>query len=116
MEVLAAAAGDWRSFVALYSTSSTKTGENLVNTIAADGLAPWVARPSAAMVLNMQDKQVLVFHEEGFQLPVSSQWWEIIENANMYLLSFVNWICHARVKVVLLYPGSEAPHPWKVVM
>ena len=103
MVVLATAAADWRSFVALYSTPSNKPG-NLVNTIAADGLAPWVARPSAAMVLNMQDKQVLVFHEEGFQLPVSSLWWEIIENANIFTEFRKKDSCHLRVKVVFLYP------------
>ena len=38
-----------------------------VNTMAVDALAPCVARPSAAMVLNKQDKHVLVFHEKGFK-------------------------------------------------
>ena len=37
--------------------------------MAADPLAPRVARPSAAMLLNMQGKQVLVFHKGGFQPP-----------------------------------------------
>ena len=32
----------------------------------ADDLAPWVARSSATMVLTLPDKQILVFHEEGF--------------------------------------------------
>ena len=33
----------------------------------------------------MQDKWVLVFHKEGFQLPVPSPCWEMIENANVCL-------------------------------
>ena len=45
----------------------------------ADALAPRVARASAAMVLTMEDKQILVFHEEGFQLPVPSPFCEKLE-------------------------------------
>ena len=41
---------------------------NYVNTMADDVLAPWVARPSAAMVLTVSDRQVLVFNETGLQL------------------------------------------------
>ena len=41
--------------------------ENYVNTKAVDALAPHVARTSAAMVLTMQDEQILVFDKEGFQ-------------------------------------------------
>ena len=37
--------------------------------MAADALAPCISRPSAAMILIMQEKQVFVFHQEGFQLP-----------------------------------------------
>ena len=41
---------------------------------------PWllmsrIARPSAAMVLNMQYKQVLFFHEDKFQLPGYIAYW-----------------------------------------
>ena len=36
-----------------------------VNTIAADALAPYVARSSAVMVLTKWDKQVIVFHGRG---------------------------------------------------
>ena len=39
-----------------------------VNTMAADVLAPCVARTSAVMVLTMKDKWVLPFHEGGLQL------------------------------------------------
>ena len=45
---------------------------NYVNTMAADALATCVARSSATMVLTTQDKQVLVFHEEGLQLTTPS--------------------------------------------
>ena len=50
----------------------------------ADAVAPCVARSSAAMVLAMQDNQVLVFQVEGFQLLVSSPSWEITENAIVF--------------------------------
>ena len=55
-----------------------------VNTVAADALAHCITVPSAAMVLNMQGEQVLVFHQEGFQLPTP---WEIIliKNTNIFL-------------------------------
>ena len=45
----------------------------------ADSLAPCVTRPSAAMVLSVQDKCVLVFHEEGFQIHATSHCREMIE-------------------------------------
>ena len=37
--------------------------DNLVNTMAADALAPSVARTSATMVLTMQDQQVFALDE-----------------------------------------------------
>ena len=40
----------------------------------AGGLAPCVARPTAVMVLMVQDKGSLVLNEEEFQLPVSSKY------------------------------------------
>ena len=46
--------------------------------MAADDLAPYVARSSAAMALVMLDKEVLVFPQEKFELPVLSQCWEMI--------------------------------------
>ena len=39
--------------------------------MAADALAPYVARTSAAMILIMLNRQVFVLLEEEFQLPVS---------------------------------------------
>ena len=41
--------------------------------MAADDLAPYVARSSAAMTLTRQDKHVLLFHKMTLQLPVRSQ-------------------------------------------
>ena len=35
-----------------------------------DALAPYVARTSAPMILTMQNAELLILHEEGFQLPV----------------------------------------------
>ena len=56
----------------------------------ADALAPCVARSSAAMVLAMRNGQVLVFHEEGFQLPVSCQCRGLTEDVNMFLFPLRN--------------------------
>ena len=56
---------------------------NLVDAMAADALAPCLARPSSTIVLSMQDKWNLGFHKEGFQLPVPSHCWEMIESANI---------------------------------
>ena len=37
--------------------------------------------------LTMQNKQILVFHERGFQLPASSQFEKVLENTNVsYML------------------------------
>ena len=34
--------------------------------------------------MDMQDKQVMIFWMEGFQVPAPPHYWEIIENANMF--------------------------------
>ena len=73
---------------------SAETGilqDKWVDTMAADALAPCVARASASMVLTMQDKQLLVFHKERFQRPVLSQDREMIENTNVFSC-FLKWI------------------------
>ena len=31
-----------------------------------DALVPWIAKASTAMALNIQDRQIIVFHKEGF--------------------------------------------------
>ena len=60
--------------------------ENQINT--ADALGTYVSRSSAAtMILIIQDKQVLIFHKERFQIIGSSQCWEVLENVNISLLS-----------------------------
>ena len=61
----------WRAL----NPSGAETRIWWVNIMADDDLAPYVARSSAAMILTMQVKQVLVFHEERFQLIVPSQFW-----------------------------------------
>ena len=61
--------------------------------MAADGLAPYVSRTSAAMVLIIIYKQVLIFHGEGFQLVMRLQCLNIIEDANK-LSNFINKILH----------------------
>ena len=53
--------------------------------MAADALAPFITRSSAIIILTMQDKWVLVFHEEEFQVHLPSECWEIIKNANIFL-------------------------------
>ena len=45
---------------------------------------PWLL----AMILNMQDKQVLVFLEEGFQPPLPSQCWEMMKNLSIFFYLF----------------------------
>ena len=49
-----------------------------------------VARISAAIICNMHDKQVLVFHEEGFRLHAPFQMWEMMENANTPHFNYIN--------------------------
>ena len=53
--------------------------------MAADALAPCVTMSWVAMIFAMTDKWVLAFHEEEFQIAAPSQFWEITENANIFL-------------------------------
>ena len=55
--------------------------------MAANALAPYVARTSAAMILTMQNRQVLVLFEEGFQLPLLYQCGDMTQNVDMCLCS-----------------------------
>ena len=55
-----------------------------INTMAADALAPCVIGSLGAMVLTVQDQQVLVFHKEKFQLPLPTLFQEVLENANVF--------------------------------
>ena len=45
--------------------------DNLVSTVAADAVDPCITKSSATMELVMQNERDLVFHKEGFQLPMS---------------------------------------------
>ena len=47
--------------------------KNQVNTKAADALATYVARSSAAMVLTVYNTEIPVFHQEGIQWPLPFQ-------------------------------------------
>ena len=56
--------------------SNAETGifeNDCANTMAAVALAIGVARASAPMALNVRDKPILVFYEDGFELPVLCQ-------------------------------------------
>ena len=57
--------------------------------MAADALAPYVARTSSSMILTMSNRQVLVWFEEGFQLPVSYHCGDMTQNVNICLCSLL---------------------------
>ena len=59
--------------------------DNLVNIMDADALVTSVTTTSPTMILNRQDKQILVFHKEGFLLPVPYHCWEMINNSNTFI-------------------------------
>ena len=44
----------------------------------------WPKESSVTIVISMRDKLVLVFREKWFQIPMPCQYWEIMENANMF--------------------------------
>ena len=56
--------------------------------MAADVLAPCVARTSKNIVLIMQDKQVLIFHDAGFKAPVPFHCWMMTENGTYIFMFF----------------------------
>ena len=64
-----------------------------------DGLATSAARPSASLVLIMQDKQVFALHKKGFLVPAPFQYREMIKNSNTFYIS-QNKFSMARVKVM----------------
>ena len=54
-----------------FSSVYAKTGifrQILVIIVAADALAPCVARSTATMIMNIQDARIIVFHEKGSQI------------------------------------------------
>ena len=64
----------------LYGAKPDIFREHQVNKITAEALNTRFARTSLAMVLSMQERQALVFHEnKWFQLPVSFHFWEIMK-------------------------------------
>ena len=46
-------------------------------------LAP-VAKVSAPMTVTIQDKRIIVFHGDGFEITATSQWREIVKNTNTF--------------------------------
>ena len=65
-------------------------------------LALCITRPWVTMVLTMQDKWVLLFHEEAFQLPAPPQCWSIIPihfyvSWNKFITTSVNVLSHLAV-------------------
>ena len=58
-------------------------------------LMPWLlispSHQQPNKILTMQNKPVLVFQEEGFQLPVSYPCWEMIENGNTFLYFLIKF-------------------------
>ena len=57
-------------------------------------------------VLIMLDKKILVFLREGIQLPVSSQICEVIENANLFHVSW-NQSRMVSVRVAIAWQGDD---------
>ena len=94
--------------------------------MAADALAPYVARTSAAMVLTVYDKQDLVFHGEGFlwhtptgNAPTTSEWSTILLPTKLQLILEIWWYivifpkkkCNTyRVKILPVFClGNKSP-------
>ena len=72
-----------------------------------DALAPCITRSSAATILAMWNRQVLVFHEGGFQLPVSYRCGGMTENCR-YIFCFCLKILHVK-------SSSGAPIWWALI-
>ena len=64
------------------------------NTMVADALVPSNHQIISRHGSDHAECCVLVFHQEGFQLPVSSQCWEITENTNIYFFGFLTIFQH----------------------
>ena len=76
----------------------------IYNIMAADALAPYIARTSAATILTMQNKWVLVLFEEGFQLPASYQCGEMTQNVNICLYSLCKNLARKGLKISPIVP------------
>ena len=66
--------------------------------MAADARLPCVAKPSAAIILARWNRLVMVFHEEGFQLPGSFQCEGMIQIVNTKLAHKYSLLMH-RIKI-----------------
>ena len=53
--------------------------------MAVDAVAPYITRSPGTMVLIIRDKGVSSFNEEGFQLLVLAQCWEMIQSESIFL-------------------------------
>ena len=54
--------------------------------MADNALTACAAKPRIALASNMQDKRrILVFIKDAFQPPPSTQYWEMIEDASVYI-------------------------------
>ena len=77
--------------VKLYGSETGLFFENEVNIMAADALAPSVAKPSAAMALTVQNYRDLVYHVKRLELLASSQFWEMVENSRKMRFSSIQF-------------------------
>ena len=91
------------SYCSLALSQQNILGEQ-VNTTADDVLVPCISSSSAAMLLTMEDEQVLIFYKEGFQPTAPSQCWEMVQNANIFLC-FLK-INSARQRLINFWSGK----------
>ena len=74
----------------------------------ADALVPYVTKSSATMALNMYEKQFVVFHKEGFPLPVPSQHFLSIINTEMIVPAYAEMMVPASTIISVLI--TEGKH------
>ena len=86
----------------------------LVNNMAANALAPCFTRSSTAMLLSMQNKCVLIFHRERFQLPVLYWCQEMIGNPdtklffpNKLICTPLRYDCSVTVTIIRMFSISD---------
>ena len=65
--------------------------------MAADALAPFVAKSSAAMVLTVQNKQAIVFHEAEFLTTCSMSVWRNDKMMQIYICLVLKINSHNKV-------------------
>ena len=76
--------------------------------MAADASAPCLTRSSASLASTVRNKQVFVFHKEGFQLPAPSQ---VLMNGCKYNLCICvpKWIQEHEGEINNQYLNAEYP-------